>query len=387
MLKICGTTAAVLLSVGVAAGGFAPAAQAKGFKVLHAFAGAPADGDRSMADVTFDSSGNLYGTTYNGGASDNGAIFKIDTHGTETLLHSFDGSADGGLPRAGVTIDEKTGDLYGVAATAGTFGGGTLYKLAADGTFTVLHAFAVNTDGAAPMWRMIRDKTGNLYGVTQGGGTIGYGTLFKYSKRGKFTVLHNFDVSAAGPTGRLAQDSKGNLYGVDGTGGTSTFCSGHGCGSIYELAPDGTFVTLYSFMDGNDGRYPEAGLTIDEKGNLYGTTGFGGADNGGTVFELSAKREFATLFSFNGSNGDSPVDEVLLLNNHLYVTTYSGGANSLGTVIKISLTGIGKVLHDFADDDGGLPIGGLVENNSLLYGTTSSHGADGHGTVFRMTEK
>ncbi len=346
MLKICGTISAALLSASVVTG-FAPAVQAKSFSVVHAFAGAPGDGDRSMADVTFDNAGNLYGTTYNGGDSNNGAIFKIDTHGTETLLHSFDGGSGGGLPSAGVTIDEKTGDLYGVTPAGGTFGTGTLYKLAANGTFTVLHAFTPGTDGAAPHWRMIRDKKGNLYGVTQSGGTSSYGTLFEYSKKGAFTILHNFDLSAAAPTGRLAQDSKGNLYGVDGTGGTSTDCSGHGCGSVYALAPDGTFFTLYSFMDGTDGRYPVAGLTIDKKGNLYGTTGYGGSGNAGTVFVVSAKGEFATLFAFNGSNGNGPEGELLMLKKDLYVTAYSGGANSLGTVIKISPKGIGKALHDF----------------------------------------
>lgn len=384
MSRIFRTAAAVALSASVAVG----AAQAKSsFAVLHAFAGAPGDGDRPKDDLAFDGAGNLYGTTYDGGASDNGAIFKIDTHGTATLLHSFDGSAGGALPASGVTIDDKTGDLYGVTQGGGA-GAGTLYKLAADGTFTVLHTFANSTsDGGFPQWRLIRDKKGNLFGVANSGGTHGYGTLFEYARKGGYSTVYDFDLSASGPTGRLALDGKGNLYGVTGTGGTSTSCSGHGCGSIYELTPDGTLATLYSFGDGNDGRYPVGGLTIDEKGNLYGTTGYGGAGDAGTVFELSKDRQFATLFSFDNTNGNSPVDEVLLLKKDLYLTVYGGGANGIGTVVKVSLKGTGKVLHDFADADGALPIGGLVENDGLLYGTTSSRGADGHGTVFSIKAK
>ena len=111
MLKIFGTAAAIVLGASVMTAGFATAVQAKGFTVLHAFAGAPSDGDTSRGYVTFDQAGNLYGTTYFGGASNNGTIFKIDTHGTETIVHSFDGSTGGGYPAAGLTLDPKTGDL------------------------------------------------------------------------------------------------------------------------------------------------------------------------------------------------------------------------------------------------------------------------------------
>jgi uncharacterized repeat protein (TIGR03803 family) len=252
----------------------------------------------------------------------------------------------------------------------------------------VLHSFTNNTaDGGYPQWRMIADKQGNLYGVTQSGGASGYGTLFKYSTNGNYSVVYSFDNASASPTGRLALDSKGNLYGVNGTGGTSSSCSGHGCGAIYELAANGTFVTLYSFQNGNDGRYPVGGLTVDKKGNLFGTTGYGGASDAGTVFELAANHEFATLFSFNNTDGNSPVGEILELKKDLYVTTYGGGTSGLGTVVKISLKGSGKVLHNFTGDDGKLPIAGLVERKPFLYGTTSAGGANGHGTVFSLKEK
>jgi uncharacterized repeat protein (TIGR03803 family) len=386
MLKIGGTITAILLSATVAVGAFAPAAQAKSsFKVVHAFAGTPSDGDLPMADVTFDNDGNLYGTTYIGGTANKGTIFKIDVHGTETLLHSFDGAAGGGFVAAGVTLDDSTGDLYGVTKVGGTFGQGLLYRLAADGTFFALHAFDNAHDGTAPQWRMIRDAQGNLYGVAPSGGTGGKGTLFEYSKDGVFSVLHNFDSSASSPTGRLAQDKKGNFYGVDTYGGTSTNC-GAGCGAVYKLAPNGTFTVLYSFTDGADGRYPVGGLTIDKKGNLYGTAGYGGTGEAGTVFEESAKGKFTTLYSFNTNSGRNSSGEVLMIKKDLYVTALTGGANNLGTVIKIS-KGVGTQLHVFDADGGGEPVAGLVQHNALLYGTASIHGANNHGTVFSLKTK
>jgi uncharacterized repeat protein (TIGR03803 family) len=385
MLKICATIAAALLSVAMCA--FAPAAQANGFKVMYAFAGPPGDGDKPSAGVTFDTAGNLYGTTYYGGASNNGTIFKIDRRGNETLLHSFDGSTGGAYPLSSLAINVGTGDLYGTTQAGGnaTCNCGVLYKLAANGTFSVLHTFAANRkNGAGPQRQLLRDKKGNLYGVTQGGGAFRHGTVFEYPRRGRFTILHSFNARNAQPTGGVVQDREGNLYGVTGVGGATKNCSGHGCGSIFELGPDGTFVTLYSFLDGNDGRYPVGGLTIDNKGDLYGTTSFGGPSGGGTVFIVGANRQFATLLGFNGANGDSPLSAILLLNRDLYVTTYDGGTDSMGTITRVSPKGVAKVLHSFTGDDGAYVIGGLVENNSVLYGTTSSHGANDHGTVFRL---
>jgi uncharacterized repeat protein (TIGR03803 family) len=177
---------AAVTAMSVAAISFGATAQAethaKVYTVLHDFAGPTGDGARPFSGVTSDSAGNLYGTTYDGGASNNGTIYKIAPGGSFTLLHSFDGAAGGAHPQAGVTIDKATGDLYGVTESGGNFAGecsgvgcGTLYKLAANGTFSVLHAFqGAPNDGRYPRWDMIRDRKGNLYGVTAAGGTLGY---------------------------------------------------------------------------------------------------------------------------------------------------------------------------------------------------------------------
>ncbi len=385
MLKIHVVTAAALLSASVAGSVFAPAVQAKGYNVIHSFAGAPADGDMPRSDVTFDGSGNLYGTTYGGGTSDNGTVFKIAPNGTETLLHSFDGGSGGANPAAGVTIGNSTGDLYGVTFAGGSAGFGIMYKLTASGTFTVLHTFAGQpNDGRYPQWRMISDARGNLYGVSEAGGSLDLGTLFKYGAGGTFKILHAFDSTAYAPTGRLARDRAGNLYGVTGLGGSSTSCSGHSCGTVYRLSPDGTFVILYSFTNNDDGRYPVGGLEIDRAGNLYGTAGYGGAGDYGTVFELPPGGDFTTLYSFNGTNGASPVGDVLSLGTDLYLATYGGGANGYGTVVKVSSDGTGTVLHNFTGDHGGSSAAGLVKGERLLYGTAISGGDNNHGVVFSV---
>jgi len=383
MLKIR-TAAAAVLSASVAIIVFAPAVQARPYKVLHSFAGATGDGDRPMADVAFDSVGNLYGTTYSGGSSDNGTIFKIAPDRTYTVLHSFNGST-GANPMAGLTIDLATGDLYGLTQAGGSAGEGVLYKLTAGGTYTVLHNFAGGAnDGRYPGARMIRDKKGNFYGTTMAGGPLDEGVVFEYSKRGVFTVLHAFDTTSGPPVGRLDRDSQGNLYGALSAGGDSQACSGHGCGAIFELAPDGTFVIRYSFTNGDDGRYPFGGVTLDKNGNLYGTNSFGGVGGFGVLFRLTPVGDFSTLYSFDGTHGTNSSGEVLIVKNNLFVTTLGGGANDHGTIVKVSTSGGGTVLHDFTGNDGSLVAAGLVRDGLLLYGTASAGGASDHGVVFSL---
>jgi uncharacterized repeat protein (TIGR03803 family) len=139
-------------------------------KVLHSFGGF-ADGANPVAGVVRDSAGNLYGTTVFGGASGQGAVFKLDTIGTETVLYSFTGGADGGNPSAGV-IRDSAGNLYGATTIGGApgMGYGVVFELDTAGTETVLHTFAGGADGANPVGGLVRDSAGNLYGTTQDGG-------------------------------------------------------------------------------------------------------------------------------------------------------------------------------------------------------------------------
>lgn len=354
-------------------------AQTYNFRVVHHFSGAPDDGGNPVGTVQFDAAGNLYGTADDGtyGA---GVIFKIARNGTETIIHSFDGASGGAGPQ-GVTIDPATGDLYGATGYGGDLsacsgmGCGVLYKLAADGTFIVLHDF----DGDAGSWypnsRLLLDQQGNLYGTTSNGGENDAGTIFKYGADGGFTVLHSF----AGPDGSeprsgVVSDSAGNLYGITYKGGS------FGAGSVYTLTRDGNFVTLHSFTNGSDGGYPLGGMVGDGAGNLYGTTSGGGDSYSGTVFKLTPEGVLTTLHGFtgitSGRNGDGaePVGDLLRIGNNLYGTTRKGGhfckSGGCGTVFKLAQDGTETILHAFTQRDiAGLPYDGLAYKYGRLFGT------------------
>jgi len=209
-----------------------------------------------------------------------------------TVLHNFvGGSQDGAFPYlAGVLRDAK-GNLYGDTFEGGAspYNGGVVYKLGKSGALTVLHSFPVSEeDGEEPMGIPVVDKQGNLYGTTSTGGPD-YGIVWKVSKKGKETVLHHFaggPSDGAFPYSGVILDAKGNFYGVTTAGGTGTTCGQYGCGTVYELSKNGTLTLLHSFT-GTDGDYPIGGLILDANGNLYGTTVYGGSDGYGTVFKLT----------------------------------------------------------------------------------------------------
>jgi uncharacterized repeat protein (TIGR03803 family) len=216
------TTCAGLFVCGLAC--FPPAvAQAKPFEVLHVFTDTP-DGATSNAPVILDKSGDLFGTALQGGTSNNGAVFEIAADGTESVLYSFAGGNDGRRPEAGL-VEDKAGNLYGTTNQGGPADAGTVFKLAPDGGETVLYAFAGASDGSFPQAALILDEGGNLYGTTTEAGSSGCegegcGTLFDVAADGKFMVLHAFTGSdGASPEGNLISDGQGNLYGTAEGGG------------------------------------------------------------------------------------------------------------------------------------------------------------------------
>jgi uncharacterized repeat protein (TIGR03803 family) len=282
--------------------------------VLHTFTGSPSDGAFPEAGLIADSSGNLYGTTYADGASGTGCggsgcgvVFKLAPGGTETVLYSFTGGGDGGNSTAGLIAD-SSGNLYGTTRNGGASNLGVVFKLTPPATAsgawteTVLHFFTgYPNDGANPAAGLIADSSGNLYGTTSGGGGLLSGVVFKLSPSEPETVLYTFTGGSDGanPEAGLTADSKGNLYGTTAFGGAS------GDGVVFKLTPGGTETVLYNFCTVNtptscsDGSEPFAGLLADSNGNLYGTTNFGGASNVGAVFKLSPGGTETVLYSFN----------------------------------------------------------------------------------------
>ena len=262
--------------------------------VLYSFTGG-ADGANPTGGVVADPAGNLYGTTYRGGSSSAGVVFKLDPAGNETVLHSFTGGADGGQPAAGV-IRDSAGNLYGTTERGGGSNSGVVFKLDTAGHETVLHSFRGGSDGAQPAAGVIQDSAGNLYGTTQGGGGTGFGTVFKVDTAGHETVLHSFTGApsdGAYPSAGLLLGPAGNLYGTTTAGGSGRDGAGGGLegGVVFEVDTAGHETVLHDFIGGpTDASNPKAALVRDSAGNLYGTTWYGGGSNQGAIFQLKPQR-------------------------------------------------------------------------------------------------
>ncbi len=400
LVLFCAATAELFTSI---------VSPAQTFNTLLSFNGS--DGELpTRAPLVQGLDGNLYGTTYGGGAHGNGTVFKVTPAGTLTTLYSFcaqTNCTDGASPEAGLVL-ATNGYFYGTTFSGGSsdcaFGStcGTIFTITPRGTLTTLHSFD-ETDGANP-GGLVQAADGNFYGITFGGGgsikcTGGCGTFFQITAAGTLKTLYSFCsqtncTDGSFPTG-LVQGSDGNFYGTTESGGSSTSCTfGSSCGTVFKITPSGTLTTLHSF-DFTDGDDPEAGLVQGTDGNFYGTTISGGANLDGTVFKMTRSGTLATLHSFSGTDGDSP--NAMLMqgtDGSFYGTTSSGGSNcsnGCGTVFKITPTGALTMLHSFDGADGGNDPAGLVQDaNGRFYGATSSGGSSGNcrggcGTIFSLS--
>jgi len=360
------------------------------FKTIYSFNGA--DGSEPAANLIRDAAGNFYGTAYAGGSGNNGAVFKLDSTGHETVLYNFTGGADGGTPRAGLVLD-SSGNLYGTTELGGDLsnfevcpaGCGVVFKLDPAGTETVLYTFQGGADGAEPFAGVIRDSAGNLYGTTFSGGFSGSedcspggcGVVFQVDTAGAETVLYTFHdgLEGAGPMSPLVADAAGNLYG-DTPEGASSF------GSVFRLDTAGNFTILHAFTGGKDGGGPSA-LTRDAAGNIYGATDIGGTANFGVVFELSPTGSETVLHNFTGGTGGyySFTGVILDSAGHLYGSTFKGGAHNGGVIFRLSPAG--KYLaYSLPRRSGGANTNLLLVGRQV-YGTCSAAGAHRDGYVFK----
>ena len=308
--------------------------------VLHAFNGS--DGYLVRGPLIRAPHG-FYGISWQGGADGSGVVFQLDSGGNETVLYTFTGfGPDGGLPDGGL-IRDAAGNLYGTCSATiqqpETWG--TAFKVDATGNITILHTFTGKPDGAQPSSGLIRDTAGNLYGTTSAGGATGQGTVFKLDRAGAETVLYSFtgkNGDGAQPRGGLIRDTSGNLYGITYIGGSA------GKGTVFKLDASGHETVLHSFTDRPDGASPYAGLLRDALGNLFGTTSYSGATGQGTVFKLDTAGTMTVLHSFAGElDGANPYAGLIMdASGNLYVTTSNGGngtqchATGCGTVFKLT---------------------------------------------------
>ncbi len=322
-------------------------------------------------------------------------------HGQQfTVLYNFAGPPDGGVPEASMIYVGGTPNrinavpvstLYGTTYVGGTglctiegqgIGCGTVFRVAGQKE-TVLYSFQGGTDGWAPLGGLVRDKIGNLYGTTAGGGDYGYGTIFKLAGKTK-TILYSFQGTPDGayPASTLTQDSEGNLYGTTTSGGANGAV--YGGGTIFKLDMNGNETVLYSFcskLDCADGESPESSLIMDASGNFLATTIYGGTEGGGTVFKLDSNGYQTVLYNFcseqpHCTDGANPEGSLVRdTNGSLYGATYDGAEH--GDVFKLDPAGNETVLYTFCSlpgcaDGQGPTAGVIMDAQGNLFGTTDA---------------
>ena len=402
-------------------------AQAGTETILESFSDTGTDAFGPYSGLIFDTSGNLYGTTYYGGAFNAGTVYMLSPVSgggwQQTTLYSFTGGADGSKPYYAGVVFDSAGNLYGTTYQGGITDGctgagcGVVFKLApiSGGGWeeSVLHTFTGGEDGAKPYAGLILDAAGNLYGTTIEGG-LGWGTAFKLTPTSsgpwKETVLHAFNgkTDGASPHASLVFDSAGYLYGTTYWGGAAPACPAADCGTVFRLAPStgGPWKerVLHAFTNGVDGGNPASNITFDTAGNIYGTTAQGGhlsdcAGVGcGTIYKLtpteSGPWDGSVIRAFSGPDGANLVAGVIFdSEGNLYGAAPSGtGSHVDGLVFKFTPHTTGPwsqtVLHGFSGvkGDGKNPEAGVIfDAAGNLYGTTANGGTGQGGTVFEIT--
>jgi len=369
-------------------------------KVLHSFTGSP-DGDVPYGALVIDASGNLFGTTLEGGSGGDGTVFELSPSGsgwTETVIHSFTGAPDGAEPWGSLVFD-AAGNLYGTTQHGGTpSDGGVVFKLSPSGngwSETVIYSFESGADGCQPTAGLTIDSLGNLYGTTTSCG-INFGTVFELSPSGDAwneTTLWEFGgVDGANPYSGVTFHGSGNLYGTTVNGGY------FGLGNVFKLTnKSGSWIesSVFSFTGGNNGCEPYGGLVFSTfTGDYVGTTKDCGADNVGTVFELTPTRgqwTMTILHSFTGAvDGALSTSGIVSVfesgNGRLYGTTQFGGFWGNGTVFSLNFPFWRESEYSFvgAPTDGANPYPGLTLGKGGAFGTTSAGGTNNLGTVYEI---
>jgi uncharacterized repeat protein (TIGR03803 family) len=351
--------------------------------VLHQF-NFTTDGAYPYGDLTLGGDGNFYGLTSAGGINNHGTIFKITPVGIFTLLRAFTYATDGGDPQGTLAL-AVDGNFYGITRRGGSTGWGTIFKYSSAGVYSVIKTLNGTTDGGYCYGSITNAKDSNFYGITYGGGTFNHGTIFKVTPTGVYTVLRNLNTAdgfTSTTNNGLVQHPDGFLYGMMYGGGLNN------TGTIFKVSTTGTFTLLRNLITHPDGSYPYGALVVGTDGNLYGMNSSGGLFNGGTIFKISTSGIYTLIKDLTlATDGGNPEGNLFKGSDGLYYgMTYGGGTNLYGTAFKISATGTYTVITRFNGGiGGGAPFESLVQGTDYaLYGTTNIGGAYDFGTVFRL---
>ncbi len=345
-------------------------------------------GASPVGPLTQTADGSLYGTTRAGGTNDAGAVFRVATNGSLAVLFSFPQIDDGANPSADLLL-ARDGFFYGTTEAGGDFGDGTVFRMSSSGNLTLLHTFGSLTnssgtilDGAGAEGNLIQGLDGGLYGTAPGGGLNSFGTIYRITTNGVFSVLYSFNSSDGDtPWAGMVQTANGAMYGTTSGGGAGGF------GTVFRITTNGALTTLHSFSD-SDGSYPYSGLALGHDGMLYGTTSSGGLSGMGTVFKTDTNGNLTTLYSFTGGTDGADPQSALFLGNDgaFYGTTAAAGTGSVGTVFRVTTNGALTTLAQFNGLNGDTPLSGVVQtSDGSIYGTTTAGGTSGNGVVFQIT--
>jgi uncharacterized repeat protein (TIGR03803 family) len=369
----------------LACGATAPAAMAADTTETwrYSFSSTSPDGHYpAFNNLVLASDGNYYGTTSAGGSANQGAIIRVTPGGTVTTIHSFAGGAEGCTPTGGLGLN-AAGSLVGLASGCGASGAGTIFRSSLSGTFVVLHTLTASTDGyngtscsgPAPI---LRATDSYLVGTNCYGGPYGYGTVWELAPNGRFTVLHGFNETwADGLYGRdIALAADETIVGVTEAGGVGNN------GTIYTVAPDGTYNIQYSFTaQAHDGSDPQ-GIAIGPDGGYYGVTYSGGNFGQGVVFQFLNNKFKVLHHVFNSivREGGNPFSKPMIdSTGAIWGDTYNSGA-----IFKVTKTGVYSTMYVFVTGDGANPDGAITLAGNNIFTSTRTGGTNNLGTVIKF---
>jgi uncharacterized repeat protein (TIGR03803 family) len=323
--------------------------------------------------------GNLYSTAPAGGEKGFGAIFQLTPAGSMKVLYSFQNTNDGVFPNSGLTLGTD-GSLYGTTPAGGNPGYGTIFKITTSGVFTVLHGFNGNTEGVAASAPPIQGPDGNFYGTTSNGGGAVFGTIYKMTPAGNLTVIHTFDGTLRYPYA-LILGTDGNFYGTAGGGSGSPY------GAVFKATPSGKVTLLHGFTS-TDGQTPLGAIIQASDGNFYGTTSAGGSGGGGVAYKMTPAGVLTDLFSFsNNGLGMAPrAGLVQATDGNFYGATTTDPGVCFGTLFQLTSSGTYTNLVFLTNVVGQAPgsspqVSLLQHTNGTFYGDTAGGGSGNIGCI------